>query len=260
MKVVILAGGMGTRLGEETISKPKPMVEIGGRPILWHIMKTYSAFDFHDFVICCGYKGPMIKDYFLNYYHYQSDCTFSTGTREVETRHSEVEPWQVTLVNTGLKTLTAGRILKAKEYLGNSPFMLTYGDGVADVDIDALFDFHKAHGKIVTITTTQPPGRFGALSIDENGTIAGFKEKARKDQSWVNIGYMVCEPEIFDYLGDGSEMLEAGPFEKLAAAGEMAAYPHPGFWSPMDTIHDRDYLEKLWNDGKKPWFSHVKRG
>ena len=244
---------MGTRLGEETVSKPKPMVEIGGKPILWHIMKTYSAFGFHDFVICCGYKGPMIKDYFINYNHYQSDCTYSIGTQGIETVHSEVEPWKVTLVNTGLKTLTAGRILKAREYIGKEPFMLTYGDGVADLNVEELLAFHKAHGKTVTISTTQPPGRFGAVSIDKNGIIGGFKEKARKDQSWVNIGYMVCEPEIYDYLGDGSEMLEAGPFEKLAAEGEMAAYPHPGFWSPMDTIHDRDYLEKLWMGGNAPW-------
>ena len=258
MKVVILAGGMGTRLGEETVSKPKPMVEIGGRPILWHIMKTYSAYGFHDFVICCGYKGPMIKDYFLNYNHYQSDCTYMTASHEIKTKYTDVEPWQVTLVNTGLKTLTAGRILRAREYIGEEPFLLTYGDGVADLDIDALLDFHREKGKIITISTTQPPGRFGAVSIDENGIIGGFKEKARKDQSFVNIGYMVCEPQIFDYLGDGAEMLEAGPFEKLASKGQMAAYEHPGFWSPMDTIHDRDYLEKLWNTGNPEWFSHVK--
>ena len=253
MKVVILAGGMGTRLGEETVSKPKPMVEIGGKPILWHIMKTYSAYGFFDFVICCGYKGPMIKDYFINYNHYQSDCTYSTGTQGIETVHSKVEPWKVTLVNTGLKSLTAGRILQAREYIGEEPFMLTYGDGVADLNVEELLAFHEKHGKTVTISTTQPPGRFGAVSIDENGIIGGFKEKARKDQSWVNIGYMVCEPGIYDYLGDGSEMLEAGPFEKLAAAGKMAAYPHPGFWSPMDTIHDRDYLEKLWQSGQALW-------
>ncbi len=253
MKVVILAGGMGTRLGEETVSKPKPMVEIGGKPILWHIMKTYSAYGFHDFVICCGYKGPMIKDYFINYNHYQSDCTYLTGTQEIETVHSRVEPWKVTLVNPGLKTMTAGRILRAREYIGEEPFLLTYGDGVADLNIPELLDFHRAHGKIITISTTQPPGRFGALSIDEGGVIRGFKEKARKDQSWVNIGYMVCEPKIYEYLGDGAEMLEAGPFEKLAADEQMAAYPHPGFWSPMDTIHDRDYLEKLWQSGEAPW-------
>ena len=253
MKVVILAGGMGTRLGEETVSKPKPMVEIGGRPILWHIMKTYSAYGFDDFVICCGYKGPMIKNYFVNYCHYRSDCTYLTKTRQIRTARSDVEPWRVTLVNTGLKTMTAGRILRAREYIGEEPFLLTYGDGVADLDLNALVDFHKNHGKTVTISTTQPPGRFGAVSIGEDGTIGGFKEKARKDQSWVNIGYMVCEPEVYNYLGDGSEMLESGPFERLASAGEMAAYKHPGFWSPMDTIHDRDYLEQLLSGGSAPW-------
>lgn len=253
MKVMILAGGMGTRLGEETVSKPKPMVEIGGRPILWHIMKTYSAYGYNEFVILCGYKGPMIKDYFINYNHYQSDCTYSTADHGMHTEKSLVEPWKVTLVNTGLKTLTAGRILMAREYVGNEPFLLTYGDGVSDINIAELVDFHNKNGKIVTISTTQPPGRFGAVAIDEKGTVGGFKEKARKDQSWVNIGFMVCEPEIFDYLGDGSEMLEAGPFEKLAAEGKMDAYRHPGFWSPMDNIHDRDYLEKLWKSGNAPW-------
>lgn len=253
MKVMILAGGMGTRLGEETVSKPKPMVEIGGRPILWHIMKTYSAYGYNEFVICCGYKGPMIKDYFINYNHYQSDCTYNTKDHSMVTEKSQVEPWKVTLVNTGLMTLTAGRILRAKEYIGDEPFMLTYGDGVSDINIAELVDFHNKNGKIVTISTTQPPGRFGAVAIDESGTVGGFKEKARKDQSWVNIGFMVCEPEIFDYLGDGSEMLETGPFEKLAAKGKMDAYRHPGFWSPMDNIHDRDYLEKLWKSDQAPW-------
>lgn len=253
MKVMILAGGMGTRLGEETVSKPKPMVEIGGRPILWHIMKTYSAYGYNDFVILCGYKGPMIKDYFINYNHYQSDCTYNTLDHSMSTAKSYVEPWKVTLVNTGLNTLTAGRILRAREYIGDEPFMLTYGDGVSDVDISDLVDFHNKNGKIVTISTTQPPGRFGAVAIDERGTVGGFKEKARRDQSWVNIGFMVCEPEIFDYLGDGSEMLEAGPFEKLAAEGKMDAYKHPGFWSPMDNIHDRNYLENLWKSGNAPW-------
>lgn len=253
MKVVILAGGMGTRLGEETVSKPKPMVEIGGRPILWHIMKTYSAYGFNEFVICCGYKGPMIKDYFINYHHYQSDCTYQTADHSLTAEKSQVEPWKVTLVSTGLRTLTAGRILRARAYIGDEPFMLTYGDGVSDINIDELLDFHRKHGKIVTISTTQPPGRFGAVAMDESGTISGFKEKARKDQSWVNMGFMVCEPEIFDYLGDGSQMLEAGPFEQLAQDGKMAAYKHPGFWSPMDNIHDRDYLEGLWRSGDAPW-------
>lgn len=253
MKVVILAGGMGTRLGEETALKPKPMVEIGGKPILWHIMKSYSAYGFHEFVICCGYKGPMIKEYFINYYHYQSDCTYGLKTQEFHTKRSEVEPWKVTLVNTGLHTLTAGRILRAKEYIGEERFMLTYGDGVADVDMNELLVCHEKSGKLVTISTTQPSGRFGAVRIEEDGTIDSFAEKARKDQSWVNMGFMVCEPGIFDYLGDGSGMLEAAPFEKLAANRQMNAYRHPGFWSPMDNLHDKNYLEGLWNTGTASW-------
>lgn len=258
MKTVILAGGMGTRLNEETALRPKPLVEIGGRPILWHIMKTYSAYDYNDFVICCGYKGPMIKDYFINYSHYQSDCTYKTVDHSLEAVRSEVEPWRVTLVNTGRRTLTAGRILKAREYIGDETFLLTYGDGVSDIDLSALLRFHRASGRILTISTTQPPGRFGAVSMKEDGTVLGFKEKARKDQSWVNMGFMVCEPELFDYLGDGSEMLEAAPFEKLAANAQMAAYRHPGFWSPMDNIHDRDYLEHLWRTGMAPWKTEQK--
>ncbi len=253
MKVVILAGGLGTRLGEETVSKPKPMVEIGGRPILWHIMKVYSAYGFHDFVICCGYKGPMIKEYFINYYNYQSDCTYHLQEQTIQTAKSHVEPWKVTLVNTGLSTLTAGRVLRIRDYLQNERFMLTYGDGVSDIDINKLLAFHESAGKTVTISTTQPAGRFGAIKIDENGTIDSFKEKARKDQSWVNMGFMVCEPEMFQYLGDGNEMLEAGPFEKMAARGQMTAYKHDGFWSPMDNLHDRNYLESLWNTGEAPW-------
>lgn len=253
MKVVILAGGMGTRLGEETALKPKPMIEIGGKPILWHIMKIYSIYGFHDFVICCGYKGPMIKEYFINYYHYQSDCTYGLQTQKFHVGKSEVEPWKVTLVNTGLHTLTAGRILRVKEYIGMERFMLTYGDGVADVNINELLACHEYSEKLVTISTTQPSGRFGAVKIEQDGTINSFKEKARKDQSWVNMGFMVCEPGIFDYLGDGSEMLEAGPFEKLAADQQMGAYRHPGFWSPMDNLHDKNYLEGLWNADKAPW-------
>ena len=253
MKVVILAGGMGTRLGEETALKPKPMVEIGGKPILWHIMKSYSAYGFHDFVICCGYKGPMIKEYFINYYHYQSDCTYGLKAQEFHAEKSEIEPWRVTLVNTGLHTLTAGRILRAREYIGEERFMLTYGDGVADVKMEELLACHEHSMKLVTISTAQPSGRFGAVKIEQDGTINSFKEKARKDQSWVNMGFMVCEPGIFDYLGDGSEMLEAGPFEKLTMDRQMNAYRHAGFWSPMDNLHDKNYLEGLWSAGTAPW-------
>ncbi len=254
MKVVILAGGKGSRISEESVLKPKPMVEIGDKPILWHIMKIYSAYGYHDFIVCCGYKGHIIKDYFVHYYMYQSDVTFYLKDTERGYHNSTVEPWRITLANTGLETLTAGRILRIREYIGkDEDFMLTYGDGVADVDIPALFAFHKECGKIATITTTQPSGRFGAIKIDEDGVIESFKEKARRDQSWVNAGFMVLNRKIFEYLGDGSEMLEATPFERLAADHQMAAYRHPGFWSPMDTVHDRAYLEGLWSSGQAPW-------
>lgn len=254
MKVVILAGGRGTRISEESVIRPKPMVEIGGKPILWHIMKSYEQYGFNDFVVCCGYKGQMIKQYFVNYYLYQTDSTFSLDSQYVHYHKSKAEPWRVTLANTGLNTLTAGRILKIKEYVGDEPFMLTYGDGVADVDINKLIEFHNKNKKIVTITTTQPAGRFGGVQIEDGSNkVLRFKEKERTDQAWVNMGFMVCEPEIFDYLGDGSEMLEAGPFEALAKAGQMDTYRHDGFWSPMDNIHDREYLEKLWATGVAPW-------
>lgn len=238
MKVVILAGGMGTRLSEETVIKPKPMVEIGDKPILWHIMKWYADFGFQEFVICCGYKGHMIKEYFLNY------------NSRTENNH---ENWKVTLADTGLMTKTAGRILKIREYLKEEPFMLTYGDGVSDVDLKKLLACHEQSGKLVTITTTQPEGRFGALQITDQGEIRGFKEKARKDQSWVNMGFMVMEPGVFDYMGTGEDMLEGMPFEMLAQNNQMNAYRHEGFWSPMDTVHDRAYLEKLWEDDRAPW-------
>lgn len=253
MKVVILAGGMGTRLGEETVSKPKPMVEIGGKPILWHIMKTYSVYGFYEFVICCGYKEPMIKEYFLHYHLHNTNCTYDLGNNSIHMPQTEIEPWKVTLVNTGLHTLTAGRVLKAREYVGDERFLLTYGDGVGDININELLKTHEKCGKTITISTTQPSGRFGAIKIDENGIVEGFKEKARKDQAWINIGFMVCEPSIYNYLGDGSEMLESTPFEKVAVDKQIAAYKHEGFWSPMDTIHDRDYLENLWKTSRAPW-------
>ncbi len=254
MKVVILAGGKGSRISEESVWKPKPMVEIGGKPILWHIMKIYSAYGYHDFIICCGYKGHMIKDYFIHYYMYQADTTYGLANQSRTYHHASAEPWRITLANTGLETLTAGRILKIRDYIGeDEEFMLTYGDGVADVNIPALLDFHRNHGGIATITTTRPAGRFGAIKIDGRGMIESFKEKARKDQSWVNAGFMVLNRAVFDHLGDGSDMLEKAPFEKLAAEGRMAAYRHEGFWSPMDTVHDRAYLEDLWASGEAPW-------
>lgn len=253
MKVVILAGGMGTRISEESCFKPKPMIEIGDKPILWHIMKWYASFGFQEFIVCCGYKGYMIKDYFINYYTYQGDSSFylKSGIRQVV--NNKKEPWKVTLANTGLNTKTAGRLLKIKDYIGNNPFMLTYGDGVSDVNVLALLDFHRAQGKLVTITTTQPEGRFGAVQMGEDGTVHNFKEKARRDQSWVNMGFMVMEPGVFDYLGDGYEMLEDSPFERLAADSQMDSYRHRGFWSPMDNIRDKAYLEELWENEKAPW-------
>lgn len=254
MKVVILAGGKGTRIGEESKYRPKPMVEIGGKPILWHIMKQYSYYGFDEFIVCCGYKGHMIKEYFVNYYIHNNNMEFRLETDKAYTYEQKAEPWKVTLVDTGLETLTAGRILKVRDYIGNEPFMLTYGDGVSDVDIHALLNFHNLQQKVITITTTRPEGRFGALKLDEEmNLVRGFKEKARSDSSWINIGFMVMQPEVFDYLGDGNMMLEGTPFERLVLEGQMAAYKHEGFWSPMDNIHDRDYLENLWVSGKAPW-------
>lgn len=254
MKVVILAGGKGTRISEESRLRPKPMVEIGGKPILWHIMCQYASFGFQEFIVCCGYKGHMIKEYFVNYYQNSSQIEISLKNQHVNILEKNSEPWKVTLVDTGLETLTAGRILRVREYIGDGPFLLTYGDGVSNVDLHRLLQFHQEQGKTVTISTTQPEGRFGALRLDDTGKqILGFQEKAREDQAWVNIGFMVMEPSVYPYLGDGSVMLEREPFEQLAADGQLAAYKHTGFWSPMDNIHDREYLEKLWNTGEAPW-------
>ncbi len=254
MKVVILAGGKGTRISEESKLRPKPMVEIGGKPILWHIMKWYSHYGFNEFIICCGYKGHMIKDYFVNYYVHNRDIKLELSNGSKQTFNDETEPWKVTLVDTGLESLTSERILKVKEYIGDETFMLTYGDGVSDIDVLKLIKFHKKENKVVTISTLQPEGRFGALKLSEEGKeVLGFKEKARTDQSWVNIGFMVMEPEVFSYLGDGESMLETIPFEKLIKDNQMSAYKHTGFWSPMDNVHDRDYLERLWKESKAPW-------
>lgn len=253
MKVVILAGGYGTRISEESHLRPKPMVEVGGRPILWHIMKGYAAYGFHEFIICCGYKGHMIKDYFLNYYMYQNDIVKHMSNDSLEVPGQVREPWKVTLVNTGLGTGTAGRIRKIHPYVDGEDFMMTYGDGVSDVNMDRLLEFHRSHGRVATITATKPAGRFGALCIDENNSINSFREKEKGDQSWVNAGFAVFTPEIFDYLGDGTDMLERSPYERLAGDGQMKAFRHEGFWSPMDTVRDRDYLEGLWKEGNAPW-------
>lgn len=254
MKAVILAGGKGTRISEESRIKPKPMVEIGRKPILWHIMKIYERYGITEFIVCCGYKGHMINEYFVNYNVRCNDMAVDLERESLSFCDNRAESWRVTLVHTGLNTLTAGRLLKVRDFLQGEPFMLTYGDGVADIDLNALLAFHKEEGRILTISTTRPEGRFGALKLNENkNTVEGFKEKAREDQSWVNIGFMVMEPEIFRYLGDGGSMLEAEPFEKLAKEGQMSAYRHHGFWSPMDNIHDRDYLEGLWSSRQAPW-------
>lgn len=252
MKVVILAGGRGTRLSEETDMKPKPMVEIGDSPILWHIMKIYSHYGFHDFIVCCGYKGYMIKEYFMDYYIHQSDVTVDLGSNSVEVHKSQAEPWRVTLVDTGLDTNTAGRVLKIRKYLGDETFMLTYGDGVSNVDLAGLLRFHRGHGRIATITTSKPVGRFGAISL-AGERVESFREKSVADEAWVNIGFSIFEPGIFDYLGDGSCMLEQDPYERLVMDGEMMAFKHRGFWSPMDTARDKIILEDRWSNGNAPW-------
>ena len=253
MQAVILAGGMGTRLAEETKSQPKPMVKIGSRPILWHIMRRYALYGVEDFVICCGYKGHMVKEYFLDYHHANTDIDIHMDTGEFSCRGQEVEDWHVTLASTGLHTLTAGRVLKIRPYVGGE-FFLTYGDGVGDIDIDALAECHRRSGKALTITVTKPAGRFGAVELDEaTGEVHGFREKARADQFYVNAGFMMCSPRVFDFLGDGSEMLERGPFGRLVAAGEMNAYIHKGFWSPMDNTHDREYLRECVETGRAVW-------
>ena len=253
MKVVILAGGKGTRISEESRLRPKPMVTIGGKPILWHIMKQYSAYGIHEFIICCGYKGHMIKEYFVNYMLQQKHVSFDLRGGSIQTDEMS-EPWKVTLIDTGLETLTAGRLLKVRQYLGEETFLLTYGDGVADININQLIQYHQKKKKLVTISAIKPEGRFGALHLDEETHIVnGFKEKARDDQNWVNMGFMVMEPGVFKYLGDGTDMLEGAPFEKLAKDGQMDAYFHKGFWSPMDNIHDREYLESLIKSGRANW-------
>ncbi len=254
MKAVILAGGKGTRIGEESRYKPKPMVEVGGRPILWHIMKRYGLYGVKDFVVCCGYKGHMVKDYFLDYRISHSSVRIDMKEESVEVYADEIEDWEVTLANTGLETLTAGRVLQIQKYIGEEDFFLTYGDGVGDVDIDKLMNCHRKSGRVITITVTKPEGRFGAVQLDEKtGIVHGFKEKARRDQNYVNAGFMVCSRKVFGYLGNGCEMLEDGPFERLAADGQMNAYIHEGFWSPMDSMRDRDYLDGLMSSENAPW-------
>jgi len=254
MKVVILAGGMGTRLAEETSVVPKPMVEIGGHPILWHIMKIYSQYGFNEFIILLGYKGYIIKEYFANYFLHQSDVTFDLGKNQMIIHEQHCEPWKVTLIDTGLSTQTGGRILRAKKYIGNEPFMLTYGDGVSDINIKELVEYHKAHGKLATMTSVQPEGRFGAIDTKSNGEIRSFMEKPLGDGAWINAGFFVLEPGVFDYITMGdSSIFERGPLEKLAKDGELFSYKHTGFWKCMDTLRDKQQLQEMWDKGNAQW-------
>jgi len=255
MKAVILAGGFGTRLSEETDIRPKPMVEIGSKPILWHIMKTYSNYGINEFVILLGYKGYYIKEYFANYFLHQSNVTIDLSSNEMEIHNSQSEPWKVTLVNTGLNSMTGARIKKAKQYIDNEPFLLTYGDGVGDIDIQKTLDFHKQHGKLLTMTSAQPDGRFGALNINqETDQVLEFQEKPKGDGSWINAGYFVCQPEVLDYIdSDDDVIFEKEPLQNLAKDGQIHTYKHGGFWMPMDSLRDKTELNKLWKDGQAPW-------
>jgi len=255
MKVVILAGGYGTRISEESHLRPKPMIEIGGNPILWHIMKHYSHYGFNEFIICCGYKGYMIKEYFADYYLHRSDITFDFTENNKMTIHSNVaEPWKVTLVDTGIDTMTGGRLKRVRKYIGDETFMLTYGDGVSDINITNLLEFHKQNNKIATLTAIQPGGRFGVLNIDhDNATITSFAEKAKEDGGWINAGFMVLEPRIFDYIRGDDTFLEKEPLEKLAEDKMLNAYKHSGFWQCMDTQRDKGLLEQLWRENNAKW-------
>lgn len=252
MRAVILAGGIGSRIMEETQSRPKPMVEIGGRPILWHILKTYSAYGVNDFVICLGYKGYVIKEYFANYFLHASDVTFDLGRNTTEVHHAQAEPWRVTLVDTGAETMTGGRLKRVRDYLGDETFCFTYGDAVADVDVDALLAHHRASRRLATVTTVQPPGRFGALRLD-GAEVTGFEEKPRGDGNWINGGYFVLEPAVIDHIDDDATPWEGAPMERLVRDQQLGAYRHDGFWQPMDTLRDRNQLERLWATGAAPW-------
>ena len=254
MRVLILAGGLGSRLSEETTLKPKPMVEIGGKPILWHIMKIYSHYGFNEFIILCGYKGYMIKEYFANYYSHMSDMTIDMTNNKVTHHANHAEPWKVTLVDTGLDTMTGGRIRKVKEYIGNEPFMLTYGDGVGDINIPELVKYHQLHKKAITMTSVQPEGKYGSLVVNSEQKVLSFQEKPKGDGAWINAGFFVCQPEVFDYIPEGENIFfEREPLERLAKDGQLYTFKHEGFWKPMDTQRDKFQLEDLIEKGIAPW-------
>jgi len=253
MKAVILAGGHGTRLSEETQVRPKPMVEIGNKPILWHIMKIYSHYGVNEFIICCGYKGEIIKEYFANYYLHRSDVTFDMQKNEMEVHNNQAEPWKVSLVNTGLHTMTGGRLKRVRHLLNDEPFHLTYGDGVSNIDIGKLVEFHKSSDSLATLTAVQPPGRFGTFTLKKGqAVITNFREKPKDDSAWVNGGFFVLEPGVIDYISDDYTVWEQEPLVSLANKGKLAAYRHNDFWQPMDTLRDKMYLENLWEEGA-PW-------
>jgi glucose-1-phosphate cytidylyltransferase len=251
MKAVILAGGMGTRISEETIARPKPMVEIGGKPILWHIMKTYSAHGINDFIVCLGYKGYMIKEYFANYFLHQSDVTFDIANNRMEVHEQHAEPWRVTLVDTGEQTMTGGRLKRVARFL-DGDFSMTYGDGVSNVDIGKLIAFHRERGTLATLSAVQPPGRFGALAMQDQ-RISSFQEKPQGDGAWINGGFFILSPKVIDYIDGDASTWEREPMERLAREGQMSAYLHRGFWQPMDTLRDKNLLEALWQTGSAPW-------
>ncbi len=254
MKAVILAGGLGTRLSEETSIKPKPMVEVGGYPILWHIMKIYSSHGINDFVVCCGYKGYVIKEYFANYFLHMSDVTFDLRYNQMNVHTGNAEPWKVTLVDTGASTMTAGRLKRVREHLGTETFCLTYGDGVSNVNVTELIKFHQSQGGMATLTAVQPPGRFGAIALHEGQTkIETFQEKPEGDGAWINGGYFVLEPQVIDFIDGDDTVWEQQPLNKLAQMGQLSAFKHAGFWQPMDTLRDRNKLEELWASNQAPW-------
>jgi glucose-1-phosphate cytidylyltransferase len=253
MKAVILAGGLGTRISEETHLKPKPMIEIGGRPMLWHILKIFSAHGINEFVICCGYKGYVIKEYFANYFLHMSDVTFNMRTNLMEVHRRKAEPWEITLVDTGETTMTGGRLKRVRNYVDDGPFCFTYGDGVANVDITALVAHHQKYCRMATVTAVQPPGRYGALQLGDGNAVSGFQEKPQGDGGWINGGFFVLEPGVIDRIEDDTTIWEQEPLKGLASDGQLTAYHHRGFWQSMDTLRDRQHLETLWTEARAPW-------